>query len=38
VPAIERHRARLTADLGLEYAERGSGPAFVFLHGYSDTW
>jgi pimeloyl-ACP methyl ester carboxylesterase len=38
MPAIERHRARLTAGLELEYAERGSGPALVFLHGYSDAW
>jgi pimeloyl-ACP methyl ester carboxylesterase len=35
---IELRRAKLAGGLQLEYAERGSGPAIIFLHGYSDSW
>lgn len=36
--AAERSRARVAGGLGLEYAERGRGPAVLFLHGYTDSW
>jgi pimeloyl-ACP methyl ester carboxylesterase len=35
---IELGRANLGNDLRLQYAERGRGPAIIFVHGYSDSW
>jgi pimeloyl-ACP methyl ester carboxylesterase len=35
---IEVRRIEVRPGLRLEYAARGSGPAVVFLHGYTDSW
>jgi hypothetical protein len=34
---IEVRRMKLVGGPTLEYAERGHGPAIVFLHGYTDS-
>lgn len=31
-------RVTLPGGLGLQYAERGRGPAILFLHGFGDSW
>ena len=31
-------RVTLPGGLGMQYAERGRGPAILFLHGFGDSW
>jgi pimeloyl-ACP methyl ester carboxylesterase len=36
--ALELRQTHLASGVRLQYAERGRGPAILFLHGYSDSW
>lgn len=35
---MKRRLVTLASGLQLEYAERGSGPTVLFIHGYPDSW